>query len=1189
MTTIFRIALALVCAIAQPRAFAAESTADFSAVAPIFAKHCLDCHAAQDPEANLVLETYTALMKGGESGAAIVAGHSQDSLLVRMIEGRFEKEGKKKIMPPGKRKKLEPEEIAMIKGWIDAGALAGTNETPRQLVYSKIAPRGTPRQPIAALAAASGGRVIAIARDDAVELLSYDTRSVLRTLSGHRGTVNALAFSADGKSLFSAGGIAGYSGEVRQWNVADGSLVRMIEGHADAIYAIALSPDGKTLASGSYDQKIKLWNVEDGVELKTLSGHNGAIFALAFRPDGKILASASADRTVKLWDVASGERRDTLSQSLKELNTVAFSRDGKRLLAGGADNRIRVWEISEKASETTNPLLYSRFAHEGTILRIAFSPDGKTVLSSASDKTVKLWSADEVKEKLLLPAQPDWPFALAFVSDNAVTVGRLDGTSEFYDTTSGKPVPLSRPEIARVEPRGIQRGQETTVQLKGSNLLAATELKLHEPKITGALLAVSEDTPTQRSIRIKAPADLPPGAYELSIVGKGGESSRVKIYVDNLPQEYFSATNRGPMVVSNLPASVWGVLDRTGEFDEIRFHADKGQTLVFDLNAKTIGSKANAVLTLADANGKVLASNNDFDGADPFVAHNFAEAGDYVLRVNDLTLTASQDHFYRLSVGALPYVTGFYPLSIPAHRTTDVELIGFNLPSAAKVAVKADAAGEAPLMIDANQFRTRKQFKVLVGAGSELVEKEPNDLPEQATPIQIPGAVNGRLWSAKGAADADLFRFDAKTGQVWVIETAAAQRGSPADTRIEVLFPDGKPVERLQLQAVRDSAVTFRGIDSGTTDCRVENWEEMELNELLYLQGEVVKIFRMPQGPDSGFLFYSSAGKRHAFFDTTSTAHALDEPCYIVDPHPPGAKLVANGLPVFHLNYANDDDGERKLGSDSKLFFSPPKEGSYLVRVSDSRGYGGDRFTYRLQVREAKPDFNVSLSGANPTINPGSGQSFSVTADRIDGFDGDINVEITGLPSGFAASSPLVIQAGHSEAKGTLNAAVEASAPTNATASKVVATAMVKGKKVTKDVNNFGTIKLGAKPKLFVALEPPSAHKGTNDSASESPLELTIAPGQTIPAWLKVKRNGHEDLITFTVENLPHGVIVDNIGLNGVLIPKAQNEREIFLTAAKWVPETDRLCFAIENQAGRQTSMPVWLHVRKPGAKVAAK
>ena len=63
-------------------------------------------------------------------------------------------------------------------------------------------------------------------------------------------------------------------------------------------------------------------------------------------------------------------------------------------------------------------------------------------------------------------------------------------------------------------------------------------------------------------------------------------------------------------------------------------------------------------------------------------------------------------------------------------------------------------------------------------------------------------------------------------------------------------------------------------------------------------------------------------------------------------------------------------------------------------------------------------------------------------------------------------------------------------------------------------------------------------------------------------------------------------MIVDNIGLNGVLIPKGENERQIFLTAAKWVPETDRLCYAVENQVGRQTSSAVLLHVRKTPGKV---
>ncbi|MDB6126013.1 MAG: repeat protein [Pedosphaera sp.] len=437
--------------ISNPIAAEPSATNEYATIDAIFAKHCLDCHAAQDPEGKFVLENYESLMKGGEIGAAIIPGKSADSLLVQMIEGKFEKDGKKKIMPPGKRKKLDAAEIALVKAWIDAGAHGPPVGTiAKEVVVPKIALKVAPRIPVMALAYAPSLKLLAVGSYGRVELRSVENLKTARALTNHHGNVNAVVFSPDGTYLFAASGEPGVFGEVRQWKVADGTLVRTFEGHKDALYAAALSPDGKTLATGGYDQKIKLWNVETDKEIKTLSGHNGAVFSLAFRPDGKILASASADRTVKLWDVASGERRDTLSQPTKEVYAVAFSPDGQRLVAGGVDNRIRIWQISESAAETTNPLLDSKFAHEGSILNLVFSLDGKTLVSSAEDRTVKLWDAEKVKERALIEAQPDWVRAMTFISnDKTVVVGRMDGSLGFYDASNGKPLPTLTSEFTR--------------------------------------------------------------------------------------------------------------------------------------------------------------------------------------------------------------------------------------------------------------------------------------------------------------------------------------------------------------------------------------------------------------------------------------------------------------------------------------------------------------------------------------------------------------------------------------------------------------------------------------------------------------------------------------------------------------------------------------------------------------------
>lgn len=407
--------------------------ADYRDVHAIFEEHCIDCHGSEEPDGNLVLEDFAGLMRGGENGASVIAGRSGESLLTKFIEGTIEKEGKRKIMPPGKREKLDASEIALVKAWIDAGALPPTETIVRELKVPAIAPKNAPKKRVLALAYHPEQDLLAAAHYGEVAVLPGNMGPIVRTLPGSRGSINDVAFSTDGKFVFAASGENALQGEVKQWNVADGSLVRTYEGHKDILYSLAISPDGGVLATGSYDQKIKLWDTATGKEIKTLHGHNGAVFGLAFRPDGKILASASGDRTVKLWDVVKGERVDTLSQPLKEVYCVAWSRDGRRLYAGGRDNRIRVWEVSESAFETTNPLRESRFAHEGTILRLEFSPDGKSLLSSADDRTVKLWDATTLRERLLFEKQSDWVAGLCFNNSGEIILGRMDGTFGRYD------------------------------------------------------------------------------------------------------------------------------------------------------------------------------------------------------------------------------------------------------------------------------------------------------------------------------------------------------------------------------------------------------------------------------------------------------------------------------------------------------------------------------------------------------------------------------------------------------------------------------------------------------------------------------------------------------------------------------------------------------------------------------------
>ena len=469
------------------------------------------------------------------------------------------------------------------------------------------------------------------------------------------------------------------------------------------------------------------------------------------------------------------------------------------------------------------------------------------------------------------------------------------------------------------------------------------------------------------------------------------------------------------------------------------------------------------------------------------------------------------------------------------------------------------------------------------GEAKEFNETEPNQDLAAATPVTTPATIKGAV---EAAGDVDLFRFAAGAGEVLTLEVNAARSGSKLDSRLEILTAEGRPVEQVVLQATRDSWFTFRGKDSDTSDdFRLHNWAEMELNEYLYANGEVVKLWLYPRGPDSGFKVYPGSGLRQTRFGTPALVHALGAPAFVVTPLPAGSDPAPNGLPVFRLNYENDDDSGRRTGADSLLLFTAPKDGDYLVRLTDVRRMGGPKdFTYTLHIRPQDPRFTVQ-HGDSLKVSPGSGRELSFKLDRFEGFEGPVRIEITNLPAGFTATTPLEIEAAQISAMGAIHARNDATTPSAqaVAAIKITAMAMIGDREVLQELPGLKSLELAATPKVTIEIIPGTDKSFVREIPGQ-PMEFVIHPGQTISAKVRAVRHDFKERIELGTDdcgrNLPHGVYVDNIGLNGLLIVEDRTEREFFLTAAKTArPGTRRLFHLRTTADGSQASAPVLLRV----------
>jgi WD40 repeat protein len=286
--------------------------------------------------------------------------------------------------------------------------------------------------PALCIAVAPDSRAVASASWDGVRLWEASTGRQLRWLRGHGGKgVLCVAFAPDGKVLVSGGS----DGTVSLWDPSTGKVIRRVRTAEPIVFEVAFSPDGRLLYSVGFFL-VQVWDRATGKAVRQF----GQIpdpgsdekppppSCLAVSPEGGALVTRVSGEA-RMWETLTGKRIELPGGIKRSVGPLRFSPDGRAVAAARSGDSFRtdlcLWEVG-----TGRELL--RLTSKGDWFRscsFAFSPDGKALAVSCRDGTVRLWDTAKGTELHALGRSQDGSGTVAYAPNGRFVVSGSPDTS----------------------------------------------------------------------------------------------------------------------------------------------------------------------------------------------------------------------------------------------------------------------------------------------------------------------------------------------------------------------------------------------------------------------------------------------------------------------------------------------------------------------------------------------------------------------------------------------------------------------------------------------------------------------------------------------------------------------------------------------------------------------------------------